>query len=83
MTKEEDTRGTSSRNPTRVTRSSSVELENSDLGKYCAFPSLPVDHPALGPSELIKAMRDCTTDDEVHDLEKKNISSAAGEGYCE
>lgn len=38
---------------------SSARPQSSRLGKYCAFPSRPLNDPDPGPSELVKAMGEC------------------------
>ncbi|KAG8417544.1 hypothetical protein J3458_005041 [Metarhizium acridum] len=55
-------------NPTFI---SSVQPQNSDLGKYCAFPSRPLNDPDPGPSELVKATRECFTSGKREELERK------------
>ncbi|KAG8427556.1 hypothetical protein J3459_006584 [Metarhizium acridum] len=55
-------------NPTFI---SSVQPQNSDLGKYCAFPSRPLNDPDPGPSELVKATRECFTSGKREELESK------------
>ncbi|TWU77225.1 hypothetical protein ED733_001091 [Metarhizium rileyi] len=58
-----------SRRYTTESTSSPVQPQIPDLGRYCAFPTRSLDDPDPGPSELVKALRRCTTNDEREDLD--------------